>query len=82
MGATEVTLVTGERYEVEGSPKDVEASIVGASRGSIMQLAWLTETGSGRPVAINPTYVVALRTSAQASEPHERAAGGPEALGT
>jgi hypothetical protein len=58
--ATAVTVVTGERYEVEGSPKDVEKAIVDASRGSIMQLAWVTEAGSGRSIGINPQHVVAL----------------------
>jgi hypothetical protein len=57
---TTVVLVTGERYEVQGAPSDVEAAIVGASRGSIMQLAWVTEAGSGRSLAINPLHVVAL----------------------
>jgi hypothetical protein len=55
-----VVMLTGERYEVEGSPKDVEEAIVAASRGSILQLAWMTEADSGRPIAINPLHVVAL----------------------
>ena len=59
-----VVMVTGERYAVEGSPADVEAAIVGASRGSILQLAWMTEAGSGRSVAINPMHVVALESAA------------------
>jgi hypothetical protein len=58
--ATAVTVATGERYEVDGSPKDVEKAIVDASRGSIMQLAWVTEAGSGRSIGINPQHVVAL----------------------
>jgi hypothetical protein len=53
-------MATGERYEVEGSPKDVESAIVAASRGSILQLAWMTEADSGRTIAINPLHVVAL----------------------
>jgi hypothetical protein len=57
---TTVVVVTGERYEVQGSPSDVEAAIVAASRGSIMQLAWVTEADSGRSIAINPLHVVAL----------------------
>jgi hypothetical protein len=57
---TTVVVVTGERYEVEGSPHDVEAAIVAASRGSILQLAWVTETGSGRSIGVNPLHVVAL----------------------
>lgn len=57
---TLVTMTTGERYEVDGSAESIEAAIVGASRGSIMQLAWLTEAGTGRSIAINPLHVVAL----------------------
>jgi hypothetical protein len=53
-------MVTGERYEVEGSPKEVEKTIVDASRGSIMQLAWLADAGSGRSIGINPQHVVSL----------------------
>ena len=64
--ATTVTVVTGQRYEIQGSPETVEAAIVGASRGSIMQMAWLTEAASGRAVGINPLHVVAIE-----------AAGGP-----
>ena len=56
-------MATGERYEVDGSAESVEAAIVGASRGSIMQFAWLTETGTGRSIAINPLHVVALETA-------------------
>jgi hypothetical protein len=55
-----VVMMTGERYEVEGSPRDVESAIVAASRGSILQLAWMTEADSGRTIAINPLHVVAL----------------------
>ncbi len=57
---TLVTMTTGQRYEVDGTAESIEASIVGASRGSIMQLAWLTEAGTGRSIAINPLHVVAL----------------------
>jgi hypothetical protein len=57
---TTLVVVTGERYEIDGSPADVEAAIVAASRGSIMQLAWVTEAGSGRSIAINPLHVVAI----------------------
>ena len=58
--ATAVTVVTGQRFEIQGSPETVEAAIVGASRGSIMQLAWFTDAASGRSVAVNPLHVVAL----------------------
>ena len=58
--ATAVTVVTGQRFEIRGSPDTVEAAIVGASRGSIMQLAWFTEAASGRAIALNPNHVVVL----------------------
>lgn len=57
---TVVVIAGGLRYEVDGSPSDTEATIVGASRGSILQLAWLTEADSGRALALNPHHVVAL----------------------
>jgi hypothetical protein len=60
---TLVTMTTGERYEVDGSAESTEAAIVGASRGSIMQFAWLKEAGTGRSIAINPLHVVALETA-------------------
>ena len=57
-----VVMLTGERYEVEGSPQDVEHAIVAASRGSILQLAWMTEADSGRSIAINPLHVAVLES--------------------
>ena len=57
---TEVTLVGGYILQVEGDAKQVEASIVGAARGSIMELAWLTEAQTGRRLAINPEHVLML----------------------
>ena len=59
-GATAVTVVTGQRFEIAASVETVETAIVGASRGSIMQLAWFTEAATGRSIAINPLHVVAL----------------------
>jgi hypothetical protein len=57
----DVILVTGDRYEVEGSPEDVERKVIGAARGSIPELAWLTEVETGRSIGVNPTHIVALR---------------------
>ena len=67
LALTLVTMTTGERYEIDGSAESIEAAIVGASRGSIMQLAWLTEAGTGRSIAINPLHVVALETAPSAT---------------
>jgi hypothetical protein len=58
---TEITLVTGESYRVEGDVKDVELIILDAARGSIMQLAWLVEAETGENLAVNPDCVVTLR---------------------
>jgi len=65
MATTEITVITGERYRVEGSTKEAEERIVAASRGSIMELVWFKETPSGQPLAINPEHVVALRPGAE-----------------
>ena len=61
---TEITFLTGERCRVEGEAKDVERLILDAARGSIMQLAWLTDADAGEPLAINPECVVMLRALA------------------
>jgi hypothetical protein len=61
---TEITFVTGERCRVEGDAKDVERVILDAARGSIMQLAWLTDAQAGTPLAVNPECVVMLRALA------------------
>jgi hypothetical protein len=58
---TEITFLTGERCRVEGEAKDVERLIIDAARGSIMQLAWLTDAHAGERLGINPECVVMLR---------------------
>jgi hypothetical protein len=58
---TEITVLGGERYRVEGEAKDVERLILDAARGSIMELAWLTDVQTGEPLGINPECVVMLR---------------------
>jgi hypothetical protein len=58
---TEITLLGGHRHRVMGDLKAVERLIVGAARGSIMELAWLTDADSGEPLAVNPECVVMLR---------------------
>jgi hypothetical protein len=58
---TELTVVTGDCYRVQGEVKDVQRIILDAARGSIMQLAWLVEAETGQDLAINPDHVVTLR---------------------
>lgn len=58
---TELKIVTGERYLIEGEAKEVERIILDAARGSIMQLAWLIEAETRERLAVNPDHVVTLR---------------------
>ncbi len=61
MPLTEITVVGGDRYRVDRAPDDVAAQILAAARGSIMELAWMTEAQSGERIGINPEHVVMLR---------------------
>ena len=58
---TEITVVGGDRYRVEGTAEDVERAILAAARGSIMELAWFDDVDSGERIGINPEHVVLLR---------------------
>lgn len=68
MPVTELTLTGGERLRVEGDPKQVEAAILSAARGSIMEFAWMTEAGSGDRVGVNPEHVLLLRVPEAGSD--------------
>ena len=48
-------------YRVEGDLDDVQALILAAARGSIMELAWTTDAETGERVGVNPEHVVMLR---------------------
>jgi hypothetical protein len=58
---TEITVIGGSVYRVEGNARDVERMILDAARSSIMQFAWLVEVDSAARIAVNPAHVVALR---------------------
>jgi hypothetical protein len=58
---TEITMLAGEPVVVDGDVAGVESAILAAARGSIMELVWLPESGTGRQVGVNPEHVVALR---------------------
>ena len=58
---TEITLSGGDHVRVDGDAKAVEAAILAADRGSIMELAWMVESKTGQRVGVNPNYVVMLR---------------------
>ncbi len=58
---TEILLLAGERLHVEGDCTRVEASILDAARGSLMELVWLKDAHTGQAIALNPEHVVMLR---------------------
>ena len=58
---TEIILAGGVRQSVEGEAAAVESAILDASRGSLMELAWLIDAETGEKVGVNPASVVALR---------------------
>ena len=58
---TEITVSTGDHYNIESDAKEVERIILDAARGSIMQLAWFVEAETGADVGVNPEHVVTLR---------------------
>ena len=63
MSVTELTLSGGERVRVDGDSHDVEAAILAAARGSLLEFAWMTEADSGRRVGVNPDRVVMIRAA-------------------
>lgn len=65
---TEIVVVTGERYRVEGDARQVERVVLDAARGSIMQLAWLVDAETGDDFAVSPECVVILRAASSQSE--------------
>jgi hypothetical protein len=63
---TQITLVGGERQQVQGDLKAVERLILAAARGSIMELAWFTDARTGESIGINPECVVMIRAAGPA----------------
>lgn len=60
---TELLLSGGQRLRVEGDAHAVEAVVISAARGSIMELAWLIEADTGARIGVNPEQVLLLRDS-------------------
>lgn len=58
---TEITVLGGDRYRVEGTAEDIERAILNAARGSIMEFAWFNDADTGERIGINPEHVVVLR---------------------
>jgi hypothetical protein len=58
---TEITMLGGDRLRVEGDADQVEALILAAARGSIMELAWMTEVETRERIGLNPEHILMLR---------------------
>jgi hypothetical protein len=72
---TEITMLGGHQIQVTQDPKAVEAAILSASRGSLMELAWITDATTNQPIGINPEHVLLLRAltpQAAAGAPGQR----------
>ncbi len=63
MDYTEIRLVTGDAFTVEGALDEVEKVLSDAARSGQGRLAWFKEHGTGDPVGLNPAHVAALRVS-------------------
>jgi hypothetical protein len=62
--STEITVSSGDRYQVDGRPREIERVILDAARGSLMELAWMVETRTGEELGVNPEHVIMLRAVA------------------
>ena len=60
---TEIRLLSGDVFTVEGNTDDVERALSDAARSGQSRLAWLRDCDKGHPIGINPTHVITLRPS-------------------
>jgi hypothetical protein len=65
---TEITIVGGDRLQVEGEATRIEGQILSAARGSILEFAWMTEASTGERIGINPDQVLMLRALGHAPD--------------
>ena len=68
MAVTEITLTGGERITINSGAEVVEAAILAAARGSIMELAWMTDARTGQRMGVNPDHVIMLRELATGAD--------------
>ena len=61
MPRTEIRLLSGDVFTVEGTTDEVERALSDAARSGQSRLAWLKPCGRDAPIGINPAHVVALR---------------------
>lgn len=65
---TEITLVGGDRLQVQGEMTEIEGQILAAARGSILEFAWMTDARTAERIGINPDQVLMLRALSSASD--------------
>lgn len=63
MDYTEIRLVNGDVFAVEGLLDWVEKQLSDAARSGQGRLAWFEEHGTGDSIGLNPAHVAALRVS-------------------
>lgn len=63
MNNAEIRLVNGDVFGVQGTLSEVEKELSDAARSGSSRFAWLTETGTGERIGINPDHVASLRLS-------------------
>jgi hypothetical protein len=60
---TEIRLLGGDVFTVDGATDEVERALSDAARSGQSRLAWLRECDKGDPIGVNPAHVVAVRLS-------------------
>jgi hypothetical protein len=60
---TEIRLLNGDVFTVEGTLDEVEKGLSDAARSGQARLAWFKEHATDSSVGINPAHVAALRAS-------------------
>jgi hypothetical protein len=63
MNYTEIRLLNGDAFMVEGALGEVEKVLSDAARSGQGRLAWFKQRGADDAVALNPAHVAALKTS-------------------
>jgi hypothetical protein len=58
---TEIRLLSGDVFTVEGTTDEVERALSDAARSGQSRLAWLRECDKVDPIGINPAHVIAVR---------------------
>ena len=60
---TELRLLNGDVFRVEGPLEEVERKLSDAARSGQSRLAWFTEHDTDRGIGVNPAHVAILKPS-------------------